>query len=195
MSLRRLILISLLLYGTYHYLSHREIRYGAGVLAPEEPVQLDTEAEPFDFKDYIITPLNEFEITARVLSISNYHADKGAAISPTDLALGWGRMSDETILDQIDIRQSGRFYYWHVKSFPIPRKEIETHSANMHLVPENSLIAEQLKDVRVGQLVSIKGYLIKATGQNGFVWKSSQTRHDTGSGACELIFVKSLHLS
>jgi hypothetical protein len=104
-------------------------------------------------------------------------------------------MSDETILDQIDIRQSGRFYYWHVKSFPIPRKEIETHSANMHLVPESSQIAEQLKDVRVGQLVSIKGYLIKATGQNGFVWKSSQTRHDTGNGACELIFVKSLRLS
>ncbi len=195
MPLRRLIFIGLLLYGAYYYSSHREIRHNPGVLASEAPIQNATDAEPFAFKHYTLTPLNDFEITARVLSVSKYLADKEADISPIDLALGWGPMSDQTIIDQIDISQSGRFYYWRVKTFPIPRKEIETNSANMHMVPENDHIAEQLKQARVGQIISIKGYLIKASGQNGYVWNSSQTRTDTGRGACELVFVRSVRLS
>ena len=56
---------------------------------------------------------------------------------PEDLALGWGRMSDSDVLAKIDITQSGRFYYWHVDDFPIPRREIETSSANMHMIPSD----------------------------------------------------------
>lgn len=195
MPLRRLIFIGLLIFGAYYHFTHREVRHAAGVLVTEAPIQNATDADPFAFKDYTLTPLNAFEITARVLSISSYHTDKEADISPMDLALGWGPMSDQSIIDQIDISQSGRFYFWRVKTFPIPRKEIETNSANMHMVPENDLVEDLLKQARVGQVISIKGYLIQANGQNGYVWKSSQTRNDTGKGACELIFVRSVRLS
>lgn len=195
MSLRRLIFIGLLLYGAYYYSSHREVRHDPGILAPEAPIQSATDAEPFTFRNYTLTPLNDFEITARVLSVSKYFADKEADISPIDLALGWGSMSNQSVIDQIDISQSGRFYFWRVKTFPIPRKEIETNSANMHMVPENDHIEDLLKQARAGQVITIKGYLIQANGQNGYFWKSSQTRNDTGRGACELIFVRSVRLS
>ena len=141
-----------------------------------------------------MTPLVSFQIEARVLSAEHYSMDREADLSPVDLALGWGRMSDESILKDIKISQSGRFYHWHVDSFPIPPEEIETHSANMHMIPANDDIEKQLKSARQGQIVAIKGQLIEAKANDGWHWKSSLTRNDTGAGACELVYVESLIL-
>jgi len=93
---------------------------------------------------------------------------------------------------RIDISQSGRFYYWQTKAFPIPRREIETHSANMHMIPADAAVAYQLKRVRVGDVVSLDGLLVEADKANGWRWRSSLTRDDTGGGACELVYVQSL---
>jgi hypothetical protein len=101
-------------------------------------------------------------------------------------------MSDSQMLNQIKISQGNRFYYWHVDTFPLPRDAIETHSANMHMIPADAAIKAQLSDVRVGQLIQLEGYLVQATGPDGFIWKSSLTRQDTGAGACELVYVKKL---
>jgi hypothetical protein len=62
----------------------------------------------------------------------------------------------------------------------------------MHMVPADSIIARQLRDIRVGQRVRIQGQLIEAKGDDGWTWRSSLTRTDTGNGACELVLVKSL---
>src|SRR6185437_4176759 len=77
-------------------------------------------------------------------STERYRFDAGAALVPEDFALGWGRMSDSAVLQQIDITQSARFYYWSVRQFPIPRREIETHSANMHLIPADAGVRRAL---------------------------------------------------
>jgi len=128
------------------------------------------------------------------LSKENYYLGRGADLSPVDLALGWGKMSDESVLDDVKITQSGRFYYWRVESFPIPRKEIETHSANMHLVPANDLVKRTLKQVRKGEIVRISGSLINIKADDGWYWPSSKTRNDVGNGACELIWVESIYI-
>jgi hypothetical protein len=101
-------------------------------------------------------------------------------------------MSDEKVLEKIDISQSGRWYYWQTDRFPIPRREIETHSANMHMIPANEEIEDALKKVRKGEVVKIEGYLVRIDGKNGYRWISSLTRDDTGSHACEVVFVKSI---
>ena len=51
-------------------------------------------------------------------------------------------MSDqEAVLQSIDISQSGRWYLvWTTRDFPIPRRAIETQSANMHMVPANGMV-------------------------------------------------------
>lgn len=156
------------------------------------PKQNSTDLASFTYHDYTITPLADFSIEARVLAKEAYTFDRGASLSPIDLVLGWGPMSDSGVLSQIRISQSNRFYYWHVDQFPIPREAIETHSANMHMIPADDVIEAQLKQVHVGQLVKIEGYLVQANAKDGFYWKSSLTRQDTGAGACELVFVKKL---
>lgn len=190
MNWKFFLFLALVGYGAYSHYNTRPVVYGDGVVASQTPIQANTDGGSFELNGYTITPLESFEIEARVLSTKHYTFDKEADLSPVDLALGWGRMSDEAILKDINIKQRGRFYYWRVKTFPIPRKEIETHSANMHMVPANADIKKALKRIKPGQLVSIKGDLIQANTDDGWRWKSSLTRNDTGAGACELVYVK-----
>jgi hypothetical protein len=101
-------------------------------------------------------------------------------------------MSDEAILSKIDISQRNRFFYWHVDAFPIPQREIEIHAANTHIIPANDTVKRQLSKVRLGQTVHIKGQLVEAKRADGWHWRSSLTREDTGAGACELMYVSEL---
>ena len=122
-----------------------------------------------------------FCIKAKVLAKENYYTGREADLSPTDLALGWGNMSDESILQTIEISQSRRFYYWHVNSFPIPRHEIETHSANMHLIPANDSVKSVIGKIRNGDIIELSGSLVNViSNDDDWQWKSSQTRNDTG---------------
>lgn len=140
----------------------------------------------------MITKVANFKIKAKVLAREDYYFDRGADLAPVDLALGWGRMSDESILEQINITQSGRFYRWRVESFPIPRREIETHSANMHLIPADKYVQYLIDDIREGEIIELTGSLVNVQSKDGWYWNSSLTRNDTGNGACELIWVESL---
>jgi hypothetical protein len=103
-------------------------------------------------------------------------------------------MSDSAVLDKIRISQSNRFYFWRVDEFPIPRRDIERSSANMHMIPANGALASRLKSVRVGQVVRIDGWLVEAQGDDGWRWRSSLTRDDSGAGGCEVVFVQDLQI-
>jgi len=185
--------IMLALIMALYYWSGREISRPSGVLAPDEPYQREVNSTSIREKSgYRLSLLASFDIRARVIASERYWFDRGSPLSPVDLVLGWGAMSDSTVLKQISISQGGRFYSWWVSTLPLPRAEIETHSANMHMIPANDEIERQLKSIRAGNMVHLKGYLVEATGKDGFRWKSSLTRSDAGGGACELILVESL---
>jgi hypothetical protein len=190
-----ILFIALVSYGGYQHFSQRPILHGNGIIASQQPTQHASKQSAFTHNGYHITPLEDFSIEARVLAAKDYTFGREADLAPVDLALGWGTMSDEAVLSKISISQSNRFYYWRVDAFPIPRKEIELQSANMHMVPADSQVENTLKSVRPGQVVKITGYLIEAKADDGWRWKSSLTREDTGAGACEVVFVKSLVVS
>tara|TARA_R110002050_G_scaffold268113_1_gene410051 strand:- start:107264 stop:107854 length:591 start_codon:yes stop_codon:yes gene_type:complete len=174
----------------------KPVQLGPGVMVTDIPKQVIIQnAEYFDFKGYQITPLAEFVIKAKILSKNNYRLGRESDLSPMDLALGWKSMSDETVINNIVINQSGRWYRWQVQDFPIPRRDIETQSANMHLIPANNAVESMMKQVSQGEIIEIRGYLVRVDAQDGWHWQSSLTRDDTGAHACELIFVESLHLS
>jgi len=165
----------------------------AGILAPGDPVQTSPEATTtWTFHDHVLTPLAAFEIRARVLSVERYRFDRPAELSPVDLALGWGPMSDSRVLEAFTIEQRDRWYFWRAAPMPIPEVEVISHSANMHMIPADEGIARRLKAARVGQLVHLKGQLVRADGKDGWHWVSSLTRTDTGDGSCEVIWVQSV---
>lgn len=197
MDLKKIVIISaLILIMLIYYKANQPVRLGDGVKVKDSPKQVNiTKPTPFPFGDFAVTPLADFEIKAKVILKEDYSYDSGADISPTDLALGWGRMSDEAVLGKIDFSQSGRWYRYRYESAPIPQQEIQTHSANMHLIPANEAVAGDIKAVKAGQIIRIEGKLVKVDNlETGFTWRSSLTREDTGGGACELIFVERLEI-
>jgi hypothetical protein len=188
-------IIGLVILSVFYLWSGSEISRAPGVLAPDEPYQKEVYSARFrEINGYRIELLASFDIRARVIAAERYWFDQGSALSPVDLVLGWGVMSDSAVLQQISISQGGRFYHWWVKTLSLPRRVIETQSANMHMIPASGEIARQLKSIRSGNMVHLKGYLVEATSNQGFRWRSSLTRTDTGGGACELILVESLYV-
>jgi hypothetical protein len=168
---------------------------GPGVKVVDAPVQIDLkQAKPFQHDGYQITPLAEFKLKGKILSREKYFLGRESDLSPIDLTLGWGPMSDEAVLDKIDISQSGRWYRWRVDEFPIPRKDIETQSANMHMIPANEQVEDMLEMTKQGQIVELSGYLIRADADDGWHWQSSLTRNDIGAHACEVVYVESMQV-
>ncbi len=167
-----------------------------GVLAPDDPVQLPlgSPAAPFAFRGCAITPLARFHVTARVLGTMRYHFDPLARVSPVDLALGWGPMSDSAVLREVAVEQMARYYMWHTRTFPIPRSEIETHSANMHVLPATGEVARALARARRGDVVTMDGLLVAVRRPDGWSIRSSLSRRDTGAGACEVVWAESLRV-
>jgi hypothetical protein len=192
MNLKTLLVIGLIGYGAYHHYQNRPVIHGAGEIAQNEPTQNHTNNAAVQLNGFTLTPLASYAIEARVLSREDYSSGVEAELSPTDLAVGWGPMSDETVLNKIDISQRHRFFYWHVDAFPIPQRDIEVHAANMHIIPANDTVKRQLTKIRTGQLVNIKGQLVEAKRADGWHWRSSLSREDTGNGACELMYVTEL---
>ena len=137
-----------------------------------------------------LQPLAGFSIDARVLSREDYTMGREAALSPTDLALGWQRMTDDAVLSRLDISQSGRWYQYRWQGDPpLPVDEIVRSSANMHMIPFDAATARALRQVRRGDRVRIDGWLVEATAADGWRWRSSLTREDSGGGACEVVYV------
>jgi hypothetical protein len=178
-------------WGAWHWMAYRPVHAPDGVLAQEEPRQADIANGPtVQVGQWTLTVRASYEVTARVLARERYHFDALSDLVPEDLALGWGPMSDNQILKTIEISQSNRFYYWRATpKTPITRDIIIAHSANTHVIPQNSLIARQLAHLRPGEVVTLSGELVDAERADGRRIKTSMTRTDTGAGACEVLLV------
>lgn len=158
----------------------------------EPPLQSDVPADlaPFRLRVATLTPLAGFSVDARVLSREDYHFGRESDLSPTDLALGWGRMRDDAVLARLDVSQSSRWYHYAWRGEPpLPLDEIVRSSANMHMIPANAHVAAALHRVRSNGGVRIDGWLVEADAPDGWRWRSSLTREDSGGGACEVVYV------
>jgi len=172
-----------------------EILHPPGMLAPETPRQtLIPKGKPWELRDYHITPLASYHITAKVLGKERYRFGRESELSPFDLALGWGPMSDQIIVDRLEIWQSGRWYYWQAKTLPLPKQALITSSANTHIIPANKDIKDLLAIIRVGEIITLRGALVAVKAEDGWQWRSSLKRDDTGQGACEVFWVEEVEL-
>ena len=167
----------------------------SGARFGDEPEQTDTNKPGFKFKGFHVQPLAGFMIRARVLSRSDYYVGTESGLSPMDLALGCKRMADPEIYGALNISQRGRWYYYSWKNEPpIPLPEIVASSANMHLIPASPAVERSLEQASEGRFVKIKGWLVEVRREDGWHWRSSLSRTDSGGGSCELIFVEAAEI-
>jgi len=147
-----LVLLALIAWRDWN---NREIVHEAGVLVAEPPRQRVLGAtEPLELGEYRLNRRAEFNLRARVLSREDYRWGGESDLSPMDLALGWGVMSDQQVLDRITITQGGRWYFTRYEyPAPVPDSVIISNSSNMHMIPASSWVRSKLKKIRRGDIV------------------------------------------
>ncbi len=127
------------------------------------------------------------------MSTERYRLGVSADLAPLDLALGWGLMSDQAIVDRITVSQGARWFIlrWDLPP-PAPETSIMQSSGNMHIIPADDSVRKQAFSLRPGEFVALSGYLVDAQGPGDFRWSSSLSRDDIGDGACELFLVEAI---
>lgn len=136
----------------------------------------------------------EFAMTGKVLIKTDFSEGVEALVSPVDLTFGWGEMATDAYLNKLSLGHSGRFYSWEMSGNDLSRSVIERKSANMHMIPKNARVDRVLRQVKQGQVVSIVGYLVNLVSEeDGYTWKTSTTRNDTGAGACEIVWLDQIY--
>jgi hypothetical protein len=190
-----LVVAVLAIFAGYKLYSRREITHAPGVLVVEEPEQRAIDSGAIvERGDFRLRPRAEFSATVRILHREDYSLGPLAKLVPTDFAVGWGPMSDSSVLAGIEISQGNRFYYWRTETWPLDRADIESHSANWHIIPANPAVSGILGRLRAGSVVEFRGRLVDIEGgQSGM--RTSLSRSDTGAGACEILLAESARIA
>lgn len=175
----------------------RSIKHEPGILVATIPVQ--TESGPIDLPDvagWKLKPAAEYVLRGRVLGTKRYLSGFGSDLVPIDVAVGWGRMSDQAVLDQFSLSMGNRFFFYEWSEEPaIPLNEIMRSASNNHVIAANKDVAKTIRSLVPGHLVTMRGYLVNASFPDGSSWNSSLRRDDTGNGACEVFYVQSVTAS
>jgi hypothetical protein len=144
---------------------------------------------------YRLEPAASYVIDAKVLSKRRYRRDALARIAPWDFALGWGPLSDEPSAALVSVTQGDRLMFWHLLDRRVPQRIVERSTANVHLIPANDAVLQQLDSIVTGAVVRLSGTLVNlydlASRQRT---ATSLNREDTGLGACEILYVKAVEL-
>jgi len=201
MPWRRILWIAIavvVLWKAWGQWERRPIQPADGAIAPDVPSQTEAEdAAAIELGRWTLTPRANYEITARVLGREDYRFDGSADLIPLDLALGWGPMSDNRVLQAFDISQGARFYSWRPVTEPLPIAfaDVIRHSANTHIIPGSATVASLLDRVRQsGQVVRLTGLLVDGVRDDGMTMRTSLTRNDSGAGACEVMLVQHMEI-
>lgn len=146
----------------------------------------------YRYPGYEIASLESLRISGRVLSVRTYNNGREAELSPLDIALGWGAMAEPANINQLVLSQRNRWLYWKAQSLPVPRAELVSSMANIHIIPADAAVGAQLAELPVGASIELHGDLVEARGEDGWKWRSSLSRSDTGAKSCELLLLRKI---
>jgi hypothetical protein len=190
MRLTPWIIVAIVSFALWRLYSQRDIPHAPGVLAAADPEQFESDGAAVRRGEFTLRPRAGFSATVRILRREDYSLGPFAQLVPTDFAVGWGPMSDSAVLQDIEISQANRFYFWRTNRWPLSREQIERHSANWHVIPGSEAVRSTLERLRVGSLVELQGQLVDIEGREGAM-ATSLSRRDTGPGACEILLASS----
>lgn len=162
----------------------------------EEPLQVETEREPFEVETrkgmVQLVPRADYSVTGMVIGVERYRFDASAFLSPLDVALAWGPVPD--FVDRLSFQQMGRFVHWQTRDMSLDFAAIKAGVANTHAIPANSTVERAIASLDRGEAVRLEGVLVDARAPDGFKWRTSLSRTDDGAGACELMWVEAVEV-
>ena len=170
-----------------------------------EPKQTVTDKRPFDVVfneiDYRVEPEYGYDITGMVVSYRHHNEDNSRMhalandhLNMLDVCVVWGDNPANERLDRIS--------FWNgLFTCNFKTRDQQAWDAfkldqisNNHLLSDDDFIRRQVKKIRVGDQIRVRGYLAGYTSDGGSKRGTSTTRTDTGDGACETIYVEDFQI-
>ena len=152
---------------------------------------------------YTLRPRYSYELRGIVVSMHdtetwwNYvHKEVGDKMNAVDLCVVWGDNVSSGAYRQASFHNTQFECHWR---YGAGTAFNDSQVSNNHMITDDPAVARRLRAVRIGDQVQVRGYLVDYTvqkaGHQATPWRvSSETRGDTGAGACEVIFVEDLQL-
>lgn len=174
----------------------------------QEPEQVQVREPAFNTTvgevTYTVNPLYTYEIQGLVVSMhdtstwwNHLHREWNDKLNVVDFCVVWGRNTSSGIYRKPDY-SSGQF----TCNVRIPDQQTfmafdMAGLSNNHVLTDNPRVAKQLRSVRIGDQIRLRGYLAEYShNHNGQPFRrgTSTVRNDTGNGACETVFIKSFDI-
>ena len=172
-------------------------------LLPElasEPKQSSTSKKSFTAHyndvEYLVEPEYEYELYGMIVSYRHHEGDSRMHLRASDhlnmldVCVVWGDNAANPLIHKLDFWngiftcnvKTGNQEAWN--SFDIYQL------SNNHLISDDDLIRDQVKGIRIGDQIRVRGYLASYSNDRGGKRGTSTTRLDTGNGACETLYVE-----
>lgn len=165
-----------------------------------EPTQTSTSKRSFeaayDGVEYLVEPEFDYELNGMIVSYrhhegdSRMHRQSGDHLNMLDICVVWGANASNPLIHKLKFWNG--IFTCNVKtsnqeawdSFDIYQL------SNNHLISDDDFIRRQVKGIRIGDQIRVRGYLASYSNDGGSKRGTSTTRLDTGDGACETLFVE-----
>jgi hypothetical protein len=169
-----------------------------------EPVQTRVRKPPIDTKvngvDYRIQPRYAYELNAVVVSLhhsdtwwDHAHKEWGDHVNVMDLCVAWGDSVRSGAYRDVSFSNSQWECHWSYRSELAMNHFSNAQASNNHIVTDDPALAKALRNIHVGDQIRLRGYLVDYTvfknGQPNGTRVSSETRTDSGPGACEVLYI------
>ena len=168
-----------------------------------EPMQTPTRKASFGATvngvDYTIEPEYAYDITGMVVSYRHHGEDNSRMhrlaedhLNMLDVCVVWG---DNTRARLQEIEFWNGIFTCNVNT----RSQTAWESFDMNQLSNNHLLSDDpdvrraVKELRIGDQIRVRGYLVSYTSPTG-TRGTSTTRTDTGDGACETIFIEDFEI-
>ena len=189
----RFLTICIMAFAGYYFWAFFPITHGPGITADKAPTTARiTWEKPFTHLDYTIIPLRKIESKARVIDHKRYFFDAKSSYSPSDILVGWGDLSDERNLDHLHFSISNRMADIDFSRPPLPITQIYQQTAFWHLVPSNEAIDKEIKKIKKGNLVTIKGFIVDVESEVYYGWKSDLITNNNAQYPNTIIWVSEI---
>ncbi|MEQ8525439.1 hypothetical protein [Gracilimonas sp.] len=171
------------------------VNHGPGITANNEPeIKRLTWQEPFSFKGATLVPKKVIEAEVRVIKRKRYFFDSFSRYSPVDAVVGWNQLSDERNLDYIFFTLDDRNYDVDLTRPPLELSTIYRESDLWHYIPSTASIEEQLKQLRDGHIIKLKGLLVDIEHDEGFNYQTSTATSERYNDTGFAIWVEEFHI-
>lgn len=152
-----------------------------------------------------LLPVAEFETRGRVLNVERFKPYQslvnwvpGLRPATHDIGLGYGPMSDSVNVERFTFAHEGvsnglRALFARPRN-AMTQQEFDAlapHITNVHVIPANDAVYAQLRRVKQGELITLRGLLVNVRDGSGRVAATSIT---AGDRDCEIMWLQDVRI-